>query len=118
MIIATYHADSRGEMPPPIGPHNTDGLLVFSDGLFDEDLIHLNSIGFPMVLEHRTPPVSLAIPSVTVENVEITQHLIEHLIKVHGKRRILFLRGPIHQEDSGAARSGVQSSLASKWDSF
>ena len=111
LIIATYHANSRKEMPPPIGPHNTDGLLVFSDGLFDEDLAHLNSIGFPMVLVHRTPPSSLAIPSVTVENVEITHALVEHLIKVHGKRRILFLRGPIHQEDSIRREAGYKSAL-------
>lgn len=111
LIIATYHADSRGEMPPPIGPHNTDGLLVFSDGLFDEDLIHLNSIGFPMVLVYRTPPPSLSIPSVIVENIEITQKLIDHLIKVHGKRRILFLRGPIHQEDSLRREAGYKSAL-------
>jgi LacI family transcriptional regulator len=111
LIIATYHADSRAEMPPPIGPHNTDGLLVFSDGLFDEDLAHLNSIGFPMVLVHRTPPPSLAIPSVTVENIEITHTLVEHLIKVHGKRRILFLRGPAHQEDSLRREAGYKSAL-------
>jgi len=112
LIIATYRADSRKEMPPPIGPHNTDGMLVFSDGLFDEDLAHLNSIGFPMVLVHRTPPPSLPIPSVTVENIEITRVLVEHLIKVHGKRRILFLRGPIHQEDSLRREAGYKSALA------
>jgi DNA-binding LacI/PurR family transcriptional regulator len=111
LIIATYRADSRKEMPPPIGPHNTDGMLVFSDGLFDEDLVHLNSIGFPMVLVHRTPPPSLPIPSVTVENIEITHTLVEHLIKIHGKRRILFLRGPIHQEDSLRREAGYKSAL-------
>lgn len=111
LIIATYHASSRNEMPPPIGPHNTDGLLVFSDGLVDDDLAHLNSIGFPMVLVHRTPPPTLTIPSVTVENVEITQKLIEHLIQVHHKKRILFLRGPIHQEDSARREGGYQSAL-------
>jgi LacI family transcriptional regulator, galactose operon repressor len=111
LIIATYHANSRKEMPPPIGPHNTDGLLVFSDGLFDEDLAHLNSIGFPMVLVHRTPPSYLAIPSVTVENMEITHTLVEHLIQVHGKRKILFLRGPVHQEDSLRREAGYKSAL-------
>src|SRR6266545_4428124 len=40
LIVATYHANSR-DMPPPIGPHNTDGMLVFSDGLMDEDLANL-----------------------------------------------------------------------------
>src|ERR1041385_7885790 len=42
LIVATYHANSRNDMPPPIGPHNTDGLLVFSEGLVDDDLISLN----------------------------------------------------------------------------
>jgi DNA-binding LacI/PurR family transcriptional regulator len=112
MIIATYHADSRNKMPPPIGPHNTDGLLVFSDGLVDEDLANLNASGFPMVLVHRTPPPSLSIPSVTVENIEITRKLIEHLIQVHGKRRIIFMRGPTHQEDSNWREAGYKSALA------
>lgn len=111
LIIATYHVNSRKEMSPPIGPHNTDGLLVFSDGLMDEDLVRLNKVGFPMVLVHRTPPPSVPIPSVTVENVEITRTLVEHLIQVHHKRRILFLRGPIHQEDSERREAGYKTAL-------
>jgi DNA-binding LacI/PurR family transcriptional regulator len=112
LIVATYHANSRTVMPPPIGPHNTDGLLVFSDGLVDEDLANLNASGFPMVLVHRTSPSPLKIPSVTVENVEITQRLVEHLIQVHGKRRILFMRGPLYQEDSLRREVGYKSALA------
>src|SRR6266540_3457506 len=112
LIIATYHANSRNTVPPPIGPHNTDGLLVFSDGLVDEDLANLNANGFPMVLLHRTSPQSLTIPSVTVENREITHKLVEHLIELHGKRRILFLRGPLNQEDSYRREAGYKSALA------
>jgi DNA-binding LacI/PurR family transcriptional regulator len=112
LIIATYHGNSRNTMPPPIGPHNTDGMLVFSDGLIDEDLANLNASGFPMVLVHRTSPNSLKIPSVTVENIEVTHRLIEHLIQVHGKRRILFMRGPVHQEDSYRRELGYKSALA------
>jgi LacI family transcriptional regulator len=111
LIIATYHASSRDHMQPPIGPHNTDGLLVFSDGLVDEDLITLHASGFPMVLVHRTPPPQLPIPSVTVENIDITRQLIDHLINVHGKRRILFLRGPMDQEDSARRETGYRSAL-------
>ena len=111
LIVATYHASSRNETPPPIGPHNTDGLLVFSDGLVDEDLANLNASGFPMVLVHRTPPSSLKIPSVTVENMEITHKLVEHLIQVHGKRRIMYLRGPVNQEDSLRRETGYKSAL-------
>jgi len=112
LIIATYHGSSRNTMPPPIGPHNTDGMLVFSDGLFDEDIANLNASGFPMVLVHRTSPNSLNIPSVTVENIEITHKLVEHLIQVHGKRRVLFMRGPLHQEDSNRRETGYKSALA------
>jgi LacI family transcriptional regulator len=111
LIIATYHAGSRNGTPPPIGPHNTDGLLVFSDGLVDDDLINLNGRGFPMVLVHRTSPPSVSIPSVTVENTEITHKLVEHLIQVHGKRRIMFLRGPASQEDSMRREAGYKSAL-------
>ena len=112
LIVATYHANSRNDMPAPIGPHNTDGLLVFSDGLVDEDLANLSASGFPMVLVHRTAPPSMNIPSVTVENLEITQRLVEHLIQEHGKRRILFLRGPLHQEDSYRREVGYKAALA------
>src|SRR5690349_14483640 len=111
LIVATYHASSRDHRQPPIGPHNTDGLLVFSDGLTDDDLTALNQSGFPMVLVHRTPPPNIPIPSVTVENIEITKNLVDHLITVHGKRRILFLRGPIHQEDSIWRETGYKSAL-------
>jgi LacI family transcriptional regulator len=111
LIIATYHATSRDHMQPPIGPHNTDGLLVFSDGLVDEDLADLHASGFPMVLVHRTPPPQVAIPSVTVENTEITRQLVEHLILSHGKQRILFLRGPLNQEDSAKREAGYKAAL-------
>ena len=111
LIVATYHAKNRNEIYPPIGPHNTDGMLIFSDGLVDDDLEYYNSVDFPMVLVHRNPPQSLNIPSVTVENVEVTKCLIEHLIQVHDRRRIVFLRGPVHQEDANLREVGYRKAL-------
>jgi DNA-binding LacI/PurR family transcriptional regulator len=111
LIIATYHPNSRTVMPPPLGPHNTDGLLVFSDGLTDDDLVSLHSRDFPMVLVHRLPPPDAVIPTVTVENTEVTKNLIEHLIQVHGRRRILFMRGPSGQQDSLLREMGYKSAL-------
>jgi DNA-binding LacI/PurR family transcriptional regulator len=111
LIVATNHANSRAQSPAPIGPHNTDGLLVFSDGLVDDNLANLNECGFPMVLVHRTPPDSLPIPSVTVENVQVIEQLVNHLVKVHGKKHILFLRGPISQEDSRWREIGYKRGL-------
>jgi DNA-binding LacI/PurR family transcriptional regulator len=111
LIVATYHANSRDYAQPPIGPHNTDGLLVFADGLMDDDLVNLHNSGFPMILIYRKSPPSLPIPSITVENLEATQKLVDHLIKVHNKKRILFLRGPIHQEDSIKRELGYRNAL-------
>jgi DNA-binding LacI/PurR family transcriptional regulator len=111
LLVATYHADSRGDVPPPLGPHNTDGLLVFSDSLPDEELRSLHTSGFPIVLVHRSPPASFPIPSVTVENKFATHKLVDHLIVAHNKKRILFMRGPDHQEDSYWRETGYRSAL-------
>jgi DNA-binding LacI/PurR family transcriptional regulator len=110
LVIATYLLGSR-DMPPPIGPHNTDGMLVFSDGLSDEDLISLHDRKFPVVLVHRSAPDSVKIPSVTVENKKISFQIIDHMIKVHGRKRIMLLRGPIYQEDSYWRETGYRSAL-------
>jgi len=111
LLVATYHADSQNPPPPPLGPHNTDGLLVFADSLLDDDLMTLNTSGFPMVLIHRTPPTSLPLPSVTVENKTATYNLVNHLIVEHHKKKILFMRGPGHQEDAYWRESGYRSAL-------
>ena len=110
LVIATYLLGSR-DNPPPIGPHNTDGILVFSDGLSDDDLVALHHRNFPMVLVHRTAPESVKIPSVTVENKKVSFELINHLIKVHGRKHIMLLRGPIFQEDSYWRETGYRSAL-------
>ena len=111
LLVATYRADNREHLAPPLGPHNTDGLLVFSDSLSDEDLQNLYMSGYPMVLVHRTPPSSFPIPSVTVENKLATRQLIDHLITVHRKKRIIFMRGPYHQEDSYWRETGYRAAL-------
>jgi DNA-binding LacI/PurR family transcriptional regulator len=118
LIVATYHANSREYLQPPIGPHNTDGLLVFADGLAEHDLANFHQSGFPMVLVYRTSPPSLAIPSITVENVEISEKLVEHIIQVHYRKRILFLRGPVHQEDSINRELGYRNALQSNGITF
>lgn len=118
LLVATYHADDHSDIPVPVGSHNTDGLLIFADSLTDEELANLNSNGFPMVLIHRTPPKTLSIPSVTVENKAATQDLIDHLVKVHHKRRILFMRGPTYQEDSYWREAGFRSALETNGISF
>lgn len=111
------HAIQRNEPAPaspfrrPLGEHNTDGLLVFAGCLDEAELLHLHKLGFPLVLLHQTPPQTLNIPYVTFENKSGARRLVDHLIEVHGYRRIAFLRGPEDQEDSYWRELGYREAL-------
>lgn len=95
----------------PMGPHNTDGLLVFAGSLEDAEITYLYGIDFPVVLLHQAPPDSLNIPYVTFENKSGARQMVDHLIEVHSYRRIAFLRGPENQEDSYWRELGYRESL-------
>jgi LacI family transcriptional regulator, galactose operon repressor len=103
------HAHQR----KPLGEHNTDGLLVFTSSLEIEELYRLQSINFPLVLMHQTPPDGLNIPVVTVENKDGAETLVSHLIEKHNRRRIVFLRGPEDHEDSQWRERGYREALKS-----
>jgi DNA-binding LacI/PurR family transcriptional regulator len=111
LLVATYKSPAIKNSQPPIGPHNTDGMLVFADSLSEEHLTQLCRNRFPLVLIHRTPPPNLKIPFVTVENKAATRNIIDHLIEDHGRRSIIFLRGPHEQEDSRWREQGYRESL-------
>ncbi len=111
LLVATHRAESQPDCQLPIGPHNTDGLIVFADSLSDADIVNLHRGGFPMVLIHRSSPLDYQIPSVTIENKHATCELVDHLINVHNRKRILFVRGPVNQEDSHWRELGYQQAL-------
>jgi LacI family transcriptional regulator len=96
----------------PLGPHNTDGLLVFAGSLDDAELAYLSRHGFPVVLLYQSSPAGLKIPSVTIENRSSARELVEHLITEHGCRRIAFLKGPENQQDSRWREIGYRDALA------
>src|SRR5512146_422855 len=96
-----------------LGMHSTDGLIVFTNSLEQEELSHLKQKDFPVILLHQTPPRTLGIPVVTIENKSGAQKLVDHLIDVHDCRRILFLQGPEGHEDSVWRERGYRESLRS-----
>jgi len=95
----------------PLGEHNTDGLLVFTNSLAEPELAWLHQLGFPIVLLHQTPPDSLDIPVITIENKDGAAMLVKHLIEVHGRRQLVFLRGPEGHEDSVWRERGYREAL-------
>ncbi len=84
----------------PLGAHNTDGLLIFTDSLDQRILTRLYDSGLPMVFIHQSPPAWMKIPCVTVENKAASAKIVEHLITVHQRRRIVFMSGPARHEDA------------------
>lgn len=111
LIHSTSTALSGNTSRRALGEHNTDGLLVFTEALDTAELIRLNEIGFPVVLLHQSPPKDLEIPVITIENQSGAQKIVEHLIEVHGCKRIVFLQGPVDNEDSEQREKGYRQSL-------
>ena len=111
LLIHTTHPRPLNSPRRPLGEHNTDGLLVFTEGLDARELSRLENSGFPVVLLHQGSPRPLNLPVVTVENQSGAQKIVEHLIKVHNCRRIVFLRGPEGHEDSAWREKGYRAAL-------
>lgn len=111
LIAAVGHLrEESGDLP--LGPHNTDGLIVFADSLSEMQLHQLYEQNFPFVLMHRQPPSGMEVPCVNIRNHDTTKALIDHLINVHGSKRILFLRGPESQQDAWEREDGFRAALA------
>ncbi len=112
LISSTGDPKQPGGIIHMLGPHNTDGLLVFANSVQADRLKQLHEIGFPVVLIHSSPPEGLPIASVTVENKAASRKITEHLIEVHHRRRIVFLRGQEGQEDSYWRELGYRHALS------
>jgi LacI family transcriptional regulator len=109
--LLIHSTKKEGPSRRPLGEHNTDGLLVFTDSLDHRELHRLYDINFPLVLLHQTPPDSMDIPVITIENKHGATTLTNHLIEAHGCRRIVFLRGPDGHEDSVWRERGYREAL-------
>jgi DNA-binding LacI/PurR family transcriptional regulator len=109
--LLIHSTKKEGPSRRPLGEHNTDGLLIFTDSLDHRELHRLHNINFPIVLLHQTPPDSMDIPMITIENKNGAAMLMNHLIEVHGRRRIVFLRGTEGHEDSAWRERGYREAL-------
>ena len=111
LLIASRRREDQDNVIPPLGHHNTDGLLVFVDSLSAIELEALANINFPMVLMHDLSPEHLSIPSIMVENRRPFQEIVEHLITAHNCKRILFVAGPDGWQDAIEREEGYRAAL-------
>ncbi len=98
----------------PIGPQNTDGMIIFADCASDNDLKYYYFNRYPVVLICRTAPPEINIPSVGIENFNATKNILRHLIEIHNRKKIVFLRGLATHEDSITRELGYQAVLSEK----
>jgi DNA-binding LacI/PurR family transcriptional regulator len=111
LLIHSTSTAHTGRISRPLAEHNTDGLLAFTHALDDAELIRLHEIGFPVVLMHQSPPKGVPIPMITIENQLGAHKLVDHLIEAHGCRRIVFMQGPIDNEDSQQREKGYRQAI-------
>ena len=95
-----------------LGNHNTDGLLIFGDLAGSLSLTYFTRLNFPVALLYHSAPPGSGITSIQIENKKGARRLVNHLIEVHGARRIAFLRGPEGNEDSVWRENGYRQALA------
>jgi LacI family transcriptional regulator len=111
LLIATYPAELSGRVAPPLGPQNTDGVVVFSNTVDEKKLAEWYQAQFPVILVHRSSPATIPIPCVNVENRAASYKIVEHLICAHNRRQIVFVRSPGYQEDAHCRELGYKAAL-------
>jgi sigma-B regulation protein RsbU (phosphoserine phosphatase) len=86
-----------------VGPASVDGLIILSS-----TLANYADHGALVDFAARFRPLPMAsigmllegIPSVAVDNAHALREGIRHLVRVHGHRRIAFVRGPAGNQDA------------------
>ena len=110
--LSGYDNDHDANPISALDAHNTDGLIVFLDRLDDERIRQSWQSGVPLLLLFRSPPQDTDVPYIKFENTRAAEEIVEHLIVVHGRRRIAFLSGPPTNEDSAQREEGYHRALA------
>jgi DNA-binding LacI/PurR family transcriptional regulator len=94
----------------PLGPHNTDGLIVFANSLDQIALERLHARQFPMAMLLQMPPDHLNIPAIAFENKAGAYKMVEHLVAC-GHKKIAFLAGSPENEDAQWREAGYREAM-------
>jgi DNA-binding LacI/PurR family transcriptional regulator len=75
-----------------------DGLIVIANILSDDDLLRLYRAGKPLsLISHQVPEAP--IPAVIANNRQGMEVLMHHLVAQCGRRKMVFIRGDMRQND-------------------
>jgi phosphoserine phosphatase RsbU/P len=98
-----------------IGPENADGVIIIASLL--NQYVSADEFTAFCAQYQPLPVVSVGltlpgIPSIVIENYAGVYAEISHLIEVHGRRRIAFVRGPEGHEEAEERLRGYTEALA------
>jgi DNA-binding LacI/PurR family transcriptional regulator len=88
-----------------------DGVIVASAALEDRNVLQLWASGFPSVFIGRYP-YDHRIDAIGVDDAGGAREATDHLIEVHGARRIAYLAGPANTISAVDRMEGYRTSLA------
>ncbi len=84
---------------------SADGAIVTSAAVTDPNVERLAQSGLPVVLIGNFPYLDAAV-SVGIDDVAATRQITEHLIRAHGRTRLLHVTGPLDHQTSIDRRQG------------
>ncbi|WP_413602660.1 LacI family DNA-binding transcriptional regulator [Curtobacterium sp. Curtsp57] len=82
-----------------------DGAIVTSAAIDDDHVQTLVASGLPAVLIGNYPHLSDAV-TVGIDDVSATERLVDHLVEVHGRRRLLHVTGTLDHQTGLDRRAG------------
>ncbi len=83
---------------------SADGAVVTSAAIADPNIERLAASGLPVVLIGNYP--GLEASSVGIDDVAASRMVTEHLVEVHGRRRLLHVTGPLDHQTAVDRRIG------------
>lgn len=84
-----------------------DGAIVTSAAIDDDHVQTLVASGLPVVLIGNYPHLARAV-SVGIDDVVATEQLVDHLVAVHGRRRLLHVTGTLDHQTGLDRREGFR----------
>ncbi|GAA2643642.1 LacI family DNA-binding transcriptional regulator [Paractinoplanes durhamensis] len=107
VLIATNADTARGltAYERVMRSNSADGAILTSAAIEDETVDRLLASGLPLVLIGNFPRLTDAI-TIGVDDRRASRAATEHLIEVHGRRRLLHLTGPLDHQTGVDRRDG------------
>lgn len=87
-----------------------DGIIVFGSAATDVNPAQLNRAGYPVLVVGRVP-LTPDVNSVGLDDLAGSFTATQHLVRVHGARRIAHLSGPLRHQSAIDKRDGYAGAL-------